>query len=704
MKSKALRKWKAISIHGNPIEGIFVPFKTPFDNRNIAPEYHFTVQDFINVVKEKKFNVGLVIDLTNTERYYDKSIIKYYGIDHFRLPCRGFDETPSNDEIEEFNTKCCEFMKSNPGKLIAVHCTHGCNRTGFLIVKILKLLLTRVICFAFIPSSAEAPKALVVFTLVEDKRDSHSCALQIGLWIDLTNTHRYYNRRVVSSNGIEYMKINLRGHNSCPSDDQITQFIDICQEFLHQNPNIKIAVHCTHGFNRTGFLICTYLVLIHKWNIEDALNEFARARPPGIYKQDYIDELIRRFGSKHCDRRFLAPELPDWCNEDGLNQSDEDERSNSNGRHSYHSHSQPRQSNNRPSTSSSYLNSERDSSINNPFDGVNLVRDEYKIKQIQRLCTKMCNFDRNGFPGSHPISLTRDNIHLIREYDYMVSWKADGTRYMLMIIGENEMYFIDRNFRVYQLVHVKFLKKNTNESLNNTLLDGEMVIDTVNGKKYSRYLIYDIIYIDNQNVSGYNFRERLDFIYKQVFMPRENAKRTGLIDRSKEPIGIRMKDFCEIKDTYKYFTSKFIKVLSHEIDGLIFQPVRCPYTSGRCDAILKWKPPSHNSIDFRLKICDRNDDDHRGRGGQIGLLFVGQQSHPFAEIEVTKALRNYHNKIVECRYNTEIQGWEFMRERTDKSYPNALETAKAVWRSMVEPVTQQFLLDYIHETVGLNSS
>src|SRR5699024_9795261 len=123
----------------------------------------------------------------------------------------------------------------------------------------------------------------------------------------------------------------------------------------------------------------------------------------------------------------------------------------------------------------------------------------------------------------------------------------------------------------------------------------------VSGKNYPRYLIYDIICVDNQNVSGYNFRERLDFIFKQVFMPRENAKRTGRIDRNKEPIGIRMKDFCELKDTYKYFSAKFQKVLSHEIDGLIFQPVRFPYTCGRCDAILKWKPPSHNSVDFRLK-------------------------------------------------------------------------------------------------------
>src|SRR5699024_10848352 len=154
------------------------------------------------------------------------------------------------------------------------------------------------------------------------------------------------------------------------------------------------------------------------------------------------------------------------------------------------------------------------------------------------------------------------------------------------------------------------------------------------------------------------------------FMPRENAKRDGLIDRTKEPIGIRMKDFCELKDTFKYFSPKFTKVLSHEIDGLIFQPVQLPYTAGRCDSILKWKPPSHNSIDFRLKIVRDRSSDDPSREEYIGLLFVGRESEPFSEIELTKELHNCDNKIIECGFDMEREKWFFMRERTDKSFPN----------------------------------
>ena len=33
-----------------------------------------------------------------------------------------------------------------------------------------------------------------------------------------------------------------------------------------------------------------------------------------------------------------------------------------------------------------------------------------------------------------------------------VSWKADGTRYMMLVDGEDEVYFIDRDNCVYQVI------------------------------------------------------------------------------------------------------------------------------------------------------------------------------------------------------------------------------------------------------------
>lgn len=57
-----------------------------------------------------------------------------------------------------------------------------------------------------------------------------------------------------------------------------------------------------------------------------------------------------------------------------------------------------------------------------------------------------------------------------------------------------------------------------------------------------------------------------------------------------------------------------------------------------------------------------------------GYLFVGQLDTPFATMKYTNALKDLDGKIVECKY--ENNQWKCMRERTDKSYPNSLNTAK----------------------------
>ena len=87
-----------------------------------------------------------------------------------------------------------------------------------------------------------------------------------------------------------------------------------------------------------------------------------------------------------------------------------------------------------------------------------------------------------------------------------------------------------------------------------------------------------------------------------------------------------------------------------------------------------------------------------------GLLFVGGHDHPISEIKVTKELKQYNNKIIECKFDLRTNQWIFMRERTDKSFPNAYATAEAVMRSIREPVTEQILLDFIeHNRYGAHS-
>ena len=57
-----------------------------------------------------------------------------------------------------------------------------------------------------------------------------------------------------------------------------------------------VAIHCSYGFNRTGFALCSYLATHDGMDIDDALQPlFEKARPPGVKHGHFSEELKRRF-------------------------------------------------------------------------------------------------------------------------------------------------------------------------------------------------------------------------------------------------------------------------------------------------------------------------------------------------------------------------------------------------------------------------
>ena len=105
-----------------------------------------------------------------------------------------------------------------------------------------------------------------------------------------------------------YIKIKIlktKSHGETPSVESTQLFINIVENFIRQHPTEIVGVHCTHGFNRTGFLICAYLVEKLDFSIDMAVALFAQCRSPGIYKQDYINELFRRYADEF-NVRYLS--------------------------------------------------------------------------------------------------------------------------------------------------------------------------------------------------------------------------------------------------------------------------------------------------------------------------------------------------------------------------------------------------------------
>ena len=291
------------------------------------------------------------------------------------------------------------------------------------------------------------------------------------MWIDLCNTSRWYDKRNIEQHECKYVKVSCKGRGEAPTQEQVNTFVAICRKFTQQNPLEIIAVHCTHGFNRTGFLISSYFIETEDWSPEAAVSEFARKRPPGIYKADYIEELFQRYGD--VSDAPAVPDLPEWCNEDD---TEEDSNTNSNHGNRLDDDGLPLEANGRTNSSENSESRNKRVKIGKFMEGVPGVRQVVSqplLGDIQRLIQNMCHWQKRGFPGAQPVSMRLDNMEFLSNMPYKVSWKADGTRYMMPIDGKARVFFADRDHCIYHVENLTFLdRKEPNQHLAQTLLDG----------------------------------------------------------------------------------------------------------------------------------------------------------------------------------------------------------------------------------------
>lgn len=430
------------------------------------------------------------------------------------------------------------------------------------------------------------------------------------------------------------MKLQCRGFGETPSREQVHSFIELVDEFNASHPLEIIGVHCTHGFNRTGFLICSYLVEKFDYDVAAAIQTFAASRPPGIYKQEYINELFHRYGDED-DEPLQAPPLPEWCFDEpetddnytpdyrqaGASNNNHHSRANNSLKRSYEDTEEShdlsddddgetsnggKSDGKRQKKRRKQENIKLDATFMAGVPGVLLMTDKQKVNALQHKIQDMCDWKGTGFPGSQPVSMDRRNIMLLQTKPYRVSWKADGTRYMMLIDDKDEIYFFDRDNSCFKVEGLTFVKRDLHSHMKNTLLDGEMVIDKHAGESLPRFLIYDVVMYEGEKVAKKSFDERLFYIRTKIIETRHEAMKQQFIKRELEPFSVRMKDFWDITITRSLLSEKFAKQLAHEPDGLIFQPKLDPYVCGRCDDVLKWKPSDQNSVDFKLKIMEES--------------------------------------------------------------------------------------------------
>ncbi|XP_024154698.1 RNA/RNP complex-1-interacting phosphatase [Oryzias melastigma] len=114
---------------------------------------------------------------------------------------------------------------------------------------------------------------------------------ELGLIIDLTFTSRYYGPQDLPES-LRVVKIFTVGHQ-VPSNGTILSFKRAVRNFLRQNQNNDklIGVHCTHGLNRTGYLICRYLIDVDGMEPAAAVKLFNSSRGHAMERKNYLDDL-----------------------------------------------------------------------------------------------------------------------------------------------------------------------------------------------------------------------------------------------------------------------------------------------------------------------------------------------------------------------------------------------------------------------------
>lgn len=113
----------------------------------------------------------------------------------------------------------------------------------------------------------------------------------LGAVIDLTNTARYYSPEELQSKGVLHKKIYMPGR-IIPPEDKVTEFMDTVDEFLGKDCETLIGVHCTHGLNRTGYMVCRYMRDRLGVPAKDAIKKFEKARGYEIERENYKADLL----------------------------------------------------------------------------------------------------------------------------------------------------------------------------------------------------------------------------------------------------------------------------------------------------------------------------------------------------------------------------------------------------------------------------
>ncbi|GAA5927103.1 hypothetical protein JCM1841_006048, partial [Sporobolomyces salmonicolor] len=269
---------------------------------------------------------------------------------------------------------------------------------------------------------------------------------------------------------------------------------------------------------------------------------------------------------------------------------------------------------------------------------------------------------------------------------------------------------IDRKDNIYQNYYLTFPHQDGLEfNHSNTVLDGELVIDVdpATGRHIPRLLVFDCLVLDSENLMEKSLLKRYGRLKEFVMKPYDKIQATLPPDViAQQPFEVVLKK-QELSYGIEAVFRDHVPALMHGNDGLIFTSAEAPYTPGTDPKILKWKPPSENSIDFLLQLkfppstANEREPDFTAKPVFMLLMNHGHEgSHYYDTMEVDDETweqwkasgEQYDDRVVEVVWDKQRETWKLLRFRDDKYEGNYKTVVASIIKSIQHGVEAEQLV------------
>uniref|UniRef100_A0A6C0KC66 mRNA guanylyltransferase n=1 Tax=viral metagenome TaxID=1070528 RepID=A0A6C0KC66_9ZZZZ len=317
--------------------------------------------------------------------------------------------------------------------------------------------------------------------------------------------------------------------------------------------------------------------------------------------------------------------------------------------------------------------------------------DTKRVITLKRGILKEWSFVKNSeyFPGPQPISLENKDTHKLLKFPYVVCEKTDGMRYLMYfttIDGKHQGFLVDRSFRFYK-IEVDMARTVYRSSI----LDGELVQESKGDHSWTFYM-HDCIALDGVNCARKTFPERYGFMEKA--MERFSRNESNTFSLATKTFWNFRESFADVIDYYNNFEH------THEVDGLVFTPLKLGVGTGTQMSLFKWKKT--HTIDFSVK---RRNGVANKKFYDLFISDRGRLQKHLTLNERTKGGKLFHDKfcslvpdyehpvIVECEYDRNINVYTPITVRNDKNMPNSVRTVEKTYLNINENITLHSLLE-----------